>query len=247
MPGALVVLTGTVSPPPGVPTLRLMAPEARAQQYLAAATWWARAAERNSSRVVLVDSSPRATAELEALESGMSELGAPGSEVGFVHHAVPEDRHREGKGVGEALLLREVARSHLGDCTHVLKCTGRLVVPNLAKALPRAVDGITCVLRPDLSWADSRLFVAERGVFERYLGDLDARVDEGRGQFFEHALARQVMSAVADGVAFRPFRRLPRFSGQSGSTGRRYDSPRQRLVHGVQDVVRARLRSRVPL
>lgn len=153
----------------------------------------------------------------------------------------------QGKGAGEAAMLdRVVGSGHLDGHDWVVKCTGRLSVVNAGRILPPAPKepAFSAPLRPDLTYADSRLFAATPEALRRYFRGLGADVDEPAGRYFEHALARAMHRGMADELRFVPLAELPLFTGVSGSTGARYGSRRAALLRRGHDRLRRLIHSR---
>lgn len=215
-----LVLTATVNPRP-VPALVQTRPEARAAEYEAALRRWTRHSSLFAG-VIWWENSDHHLAHRIASEF------AP-AVAAHVFKAEPFDS-RLGKGYGEALMLEQIAQGGIGS-TYVLKCTGRLSVVNIRSLLSvlHSEPDIVIRLSQDFTYADSRLFVVSSKVMPELTADLKSEVNDDRGAYIEHALARRVLHLAAKGAKIRFWAAAPRFRGRSGSTGQAYDSFRSRL------------------
>lgn len=150
-----------------------------------------------------------------------------------------------GKGVGEAMIVDHVIQSELPerDVDFVVKCTGRLFVKNCLPALRRLGQDVDlmCALDAQLRFADSRFFVARKEVFSTRLAGLGPEIDDSRHVYFEHALLRRALGAVADGARWVPFPSPLLFVGRSATDGTKYDGPREQ----IEWIARAGLRKAV--
>jgi hypothetical protein len=244
---SVLLLTSTVAPPPGVPFLHVTDPEERRRQYEAAVTAWTRVTESSGVRLLIVDSSPEVTDSLRAFQDTVQNMNTITRIVELAHEPAAADQHRDGKGIGEAHILRKAMAHIRPEESDLVKCTGRLVVRQPRALFPSHRDGIMCLLSPALDWADSRLFAAPVAVVQKYFLHLDESIDEKSGVFFEHVFARVILSAVGDGIPFRPWPRIPQLTGVAGSTGRRYDTLGSRLRATIQDRLRTHVMTHVPL
>lgn len=62
-----------------------------------------------------------------------------------------------------------------------------------------------------------RPFFAKKFLFKNA-----SLINDTRGFFFEHALAKAVLEAIADGIQFQIFKFYPRIQAISGTTGKAY-------------------------
>jgi hypothetical protein len=226
----VLLLTATVAPRE-TPDLSLRDPERRESQYFEALGKWSKVLPPDWAIVV---------AENSAWPSSrFVEVGAQsGREVHVLECA---DRGSEaGKGVGEAGLLDDFAKSELAQgCRWIFKCTGRLFVGNLDTCLPslEGDDGVCGAIVPALDHMDSRFFGASMAVFHEYFTNMGCEIQEDQGVFFEHIAARRMLSALGAGHAFRPFETLPYIIGRSASLDSSY--------HGLSIRLKTLMRQRV--
>jgi hypothetical protein len=230
----VLLLTATVAPRE-TPDLRLRDPNQREAHYLDALAQWCRALPPDWAIVVAENSSwpsARFTDVGERLGRSVQvlECADRGSQAG--------------KGVGEAGLLDDFAKSDLArNCRWIFKCTGRLYVQNIDTCLPPLEDdgGVCGAIAPSLDHMDSRFFGASADVFHEYFTDMGREIREAEGLFFEHIAARRLLSSLAAGHPFRPFETLPYVIGHSASLGTSYHGRGVR----IKGILRQRVRRMV--
>jgi hypothetical protein len=216
-----LVLTATVDPRP-VPKLVDTQPDGRAIEYATALRRWTRYSSL-FKEIMWWENSDHALAHKIAAEF------APTVSAHIIKAEAFDSRL--GKGYGEALLLQQIASTGIGS-KYALKCTGRLGVANIRSLLSTLDSRPDIVIRltQDFTYADSRLFVISSKLLSNLTSNLESEVNDGRGAYLEHALARRVLRLAAEGAHVRSWTVLPRFVGRSGSTGQRYDSLGSRLL-----------------
>jgi hypothetical protein len=214
------VLTATVDPLP-VPKLVQTQPDGRAEEYRAALRQWTLESAL-FKEMMWWENSDHPLAHQIAAEF------APGVSA-YVFREVAFDSGL-GKGYGEALMLERVA--HVGiESEYMLKCTGRLSVANLRSVLYtlHSAPDIAVRLSQDLTYVDSRFFLVRSTLLPELISELKSDVNDNRGKYLEHAIARRVLRLAAEGAKIGFWAAVPRFRGQSGSTGKRYDSLKSRV------------------
>jgi hypothetical protein len=215
-----VILTATVNPHTQN-RLMVFDPAVRATEYRRALRRWVRlAGEWPDLRLVLAENSG---ADLTDLTRGLP----PSDRLLLVPVPPPAATVvARGKGACEAELLESVLpRIPVADASElVLKCTGRLFVPNVRRLLPSNLAPRAVVARAtvDLSYVDARLVGATRAGWEHTLTGMAAEVDETVDRWLEHVLARRLAFALVSGTTVHRFRSAPRYSGRSGTDGRGY-------------------------
>jgi hypothetical protein len=133
-----------------------------------------------------------------------------------------------GKGYGEIGILSHVLAnsSFVHGGSRILKITGRLAVRNIDGLIRQAASiqdsDVICDLRDNLLSADSRVFCATTGFLERFLIPLRPLVDDSKGLFLEHILARAVHEALAQGLRWSMLPVTPNISGIAGTADRAY-------------------------
>jgi hypothetical protein len=159
-----------------------------------------------------------------------------------------QDFPRElGKGYGETLNLQHaLSNSRLlasGDYLMV-RVNGRNYVENIDVFFEtlRAPTEIMCDLNQLLTWGDGRIVGGTVEFFKKYVCPYGHEVDDSKGYYFEHALARAVHRAMSDGLVWRPYPEPPMVRGFSGTSNE--DNAENRLVHKAR-VVRHKVKLRM--
>lgn len=226
----VLLLTATVAPRE-TPDLALRDPGQREADYLEALARWCGSLPPDWAIVVAENSNWPA--------ARFTDVGRrSGRRVDVL--ACADRGSQTGKGVGEANLLDDFAKSELAQgCDWIFKCTGRLYVDNINACLPSlGDDGVCGAIVPSLDHMDSRFFGASRDVFHEYFTGMGAEIEESQGIFFEHVAARRMLSTLAAGHAFRRFEALPHLIGRSASLGTSYNGRGARLKGVLRERVR---------
>lgn len=133
-----------------------------------------------------------------------------------------------GKGYGELRIIGHVlANSRLiGPDTFILKVTGRLYCAGFSTIIgrirtnPRA--DCYCNMNSDLSRAESYFFGASVSFLTEYLLPKKEKLNDSKGIFFEHILARAVHHSLSEGKVWSIIPGFIDLRGISGTTGKRY-------------------------
>jgi hypothetical protein len=130
-----------------------------------------------------------------------------------------------GKGACEGEMLVSAYEALQSGVTDVVKVTGRLGVINILQVLSRDAQPAAISVEYDarLRFCDVRLFRMPIDQFGRSAARLAAEVDDPAGLYAEHVLMRCVAGELSAGARLEPFGELPKFSGESATSGQRYD------------------------
>lgn len=212
----VVVLTATIRVDERVPSVSVRSIDGRMRQYVSAIESWQKASRQANYRLIVSEN------------SGMSEelRMSLGCSVEVVQSRIPSAAELHlGKGYCEALSLSQLLPS-LGENSFIVKCSGRSSLANAARLLSRLDQGISVLVEPtlDLGWIDSRLFAGDKQFFVRLTERALAQIDEKRGVYLEHILAREVASGVLEGATTRILPLTPVFQGSSGTSGVGFNS-----------------------
>jgi hypothetical protein len=224
-----------VRPHPGV-TVRVDDEQVRLSQYRHALRWW------NSNSpwpIVFVDNS--GSPLLEELNSEMNARCALMAVEPPPAHLVAA----RGKGLGEALMLRNAIARLDPKFNVIVKVTGRLTVTNINKCFSSFDGGfVTCKLKPDLTFSDSRVFAGDRQSVEYLVDHIIEKSNDEDVRYFEHELAAGALHLISQGIQFRSFRRLPSIRGISGTSGQSYGRGGHEAARLTYDGVRRFVRWR---
>lgn len=211
----VLLLTATINPGP-MPQVARNDPETRLHDYRVALDLWL---QSGIEALVFVENSGY---DLKTLEQVARRY--PQVQCEFLSLNNNRSALDRGKGYGEMMLIEDAFKlsSRLRDADLVAKCTGRLTLRNYAKVVRGVVSDqadIHCTLKSNLSFADSRFFIARPAFFQRHLVPRKETLSDKDGFFFEHALACAATASVAAGEKWRFFRHLPYIAGVSGTFG----------------------------
>ncbi len=132
-----------------------------------------------------------------------------------------------GKGYGELTAIK-YAVEHSNIIRHsdyVIKVNGRYFIKNIKKITRALLTDrdvyIVADLQRNLTWGDTRVFIFKPSFITDYLSELLDSINDLKGSFLEHALARAVFRAIGDGYKWKPLPSNPIIIGYSGT----YDIP----------------------
>jgi hypothetical protein len=139
-----------------------------------------------------------------------------------------QDFPRElGKGYGELLTIRyAVQHSNLiRNSDYVIKVNGRYFIKNIKKITQILLldDNIYVMvdLKRNLTFADSRVFAFKPSFVFDYLSKYQDMINDSKGVYLEHILARATLKAISEGHKWIPLPYKPIIIGCSGT----YNTP----------------------
>jgi len=211
-----VLLTAAVRPDPRF-KVALADPDTRLHQYVESIREWLRFGDQTGARVVVVETSRSAglldgvpaLRQLQVIEFESSDLmaerGKGAVEAGAIDHALTD---LASKGVRT-----------------ITKVTGRLGIVDAPRTLPPLAPNSVMVRRTlDRRFVDTRLIHASVDVWTASLHNMAAEVNEPAGTYLEHVVGLRLVRAEFErGTGVLRFPQRPRFRGQSGTMGSRYN------------------------
>jgi hypothetical protein len=238
-----ILLTATVTPQPLPGPLDLRDPAIRRQQYIEGLRQWVALAAENGGSVVFFENNGE---DLAALARDAFGPTTPANlELINARPSAPEDLAR-GKGATEAAMMDEFCERFYDDPDEVwYKCTGRLFVKNFARCTPDAVPPNSFIARLslELTHMDARIFGATANAWRQYFTGAGEAVEDAKGMFIEHVLAKRLLRGLSEDAHLVRFRAQPQLIGRSGSySGRQYDSPRSRAKRAGANLLERGLR-----
>ena len=131
-----------------------------------------------------------------------------------------------GKGYGEGEIIQyALTHSHfLKECQSFYKLTGRLEVKNMNQVIATTFSESAFDYYPGKIYNRPRdhietiFYKSDKNIYLKYLIDAYKEVDELKYQYLEHLFYQRLV-----GLKIISFRILPKLSGQSGTTGTKYD------------------------
>jgi len=216
---SVILLTGTINPD-GMSMTEITSTDLRKKQYISSIEYWLKIPE---IRVIFVENSGYDFSQ-ELLEYVRSRR------IEFLSFNGNNYDKQIGKGLGELLCI-EYALSHssiIEDDTFIFKVTGRYKVLNFVTFLNFVKSNnkleILSDLKLNLTFSDSRFFGFKKKFVKDYLSLQKHYLNDAKGFYFENALTKAALSAIADGYVFSAMPDLPRIDGYSGSLGKKFKS-----------------------
>jgi hypothetical protein len=224
-----LLLTATITPPPGVPGLRRTDPAERLRDYAEALSFYCQLPADVIHRVVFIENS---ATDVTPLRDLVAKAGAA-NRVEFVSFNGLDHPAAYGRGYGEFKLLDYAMRKlpllvSAGDDERLWKATGRYRILNLVdlvRTAPRTFD-LYCDLRDrPIPWMDLRVFAATVGGYRRLLMGIYKQLREDVIHVSPERHLRPIIGELAKShrIVTR-FRREPRIDGIRGMDSRNYSS-----------------------
>lgn len=202
-----LLLTGTVKPHNADLGAALSDASARRAQYEHAVDWWARAAPASWQIVFAENSGER----LQTASSRIDLMDVPPPQAAV---------RAAGKGAMESDLILSALRAiDPAPTDQVVKCTGRLIVPNIGRLGIEDDEHTYC--RRNLAWSmvDTRLIASTASEWSGW-GEAGLKnTCDRNGRWLEHVLAEEIRTSS---TPVRPFAQVPTFAGSSGQSGLKY-------------------------
>jgi hypothetical protein len=234
-----LLLTGTVDVS-GIHYSMRNDPIERLNDYRSALEQWVRSDAVD--RIVFVENSGY---DITPLRSVVERSSLPSSSVEFLSFQGQDFPRNLGKGYGENLNV-EYAISHsemlATDEYLIVRANGRQYYENISsffRAMYPSTE-ILCDLWQNLTWGDVRILGGTMNFFQNYACPFGREVDDSRGYYYEHAMARAVHRGMADGLVWTPYPEPPLIRGFSGTSN-------QSVVDGRVTRARRRLKHRLKL
>lgn len=139
--------------------------------------------------------------------------------------------NKNSKSMGEADIFKfAFAKSELlQNSNYIIKCTGRYNIKNINKILEKVTKDsnqkpidIWADLSKSLTYSDSRFFVFKPSFFYSHLIHYFNIIDEEKGIYFEHCLARSIHSCLASGSTWNFLPEPAICEGMHGTAGFKY-------------------------
>lgn len=143
-----------------------------------------------------------------------------------------------GKGYGELITIKyAIEHSNLIKYSdYIIKVNGRYFIKNIEKMagiLSRGKDiYVMTDLKKNLTWADSRVFAFKSSFAIKYLSKFQNLLNDSKGFYLEHALARATCRAIGNGYKWVPLPSKPNIVGYSGTSDTPYKASKVRWLVG---------------
>lgn len=189
-------------------------PQQRLNDYKESLRAWV--ADPSKCEIIFCENTGFDLSELE----GVAIAGGASDRVQFISYVEPSQSKALGKGFAEMGIIK-FAIEHAKDVTSdtmIFKCTGRYYVENFCRSTAgKSGAELICTLKQNLKFCDSGFFGLTTDIYQNYLIPERRFIDDNVGSYFEHALARATLRAIADGRHWRLFESKPRLRGISGT------------------------------
>jgi hypothetical protein len=241
--GNTLVLSATITPPPGVPDLQRTDPQQRIGDYARALDFYCRLPETFIRRIVFIENS---ATDLTPLREVVSKANASGR-VEFVSFDGLDHPPQYGRGYGEFKLL-DYAMEHshtlksVSDTERLWKVTGRYRVLNLVDLIRSAPQGFAlyCDMRDfPIPWVDLRVFGVTLAGYRRLLRGVYSHLREDVNHMPPEQYLRPVIERLKTSHPIvSVFRRELRIDGIRGMDGQNYSSGVNLLKYWVRRTIR---------
>ncbi len=217
--GVVLLLTGTINPD-GMLFTAIQNVEIRKNQYIESIRFWLKKValpivfvENSNADLSLHFSDEIANGRLEILSFSGNDFDK-----------------QLGKGLGELNCIEYACENSvfLEKAKFVFKVTGRYKVINFQSFLDKYENDPLTDLMLDFKWrlsfVDSRFFGFVPSFVNEFLSVYRSALNDSKGVYLEHVLAKAALKAIASGYTFEPLVTLPRIEGYSASSGMKYNS-----------------------
>jgi hypothetical protein len=248
-PRYLLVMTATVTPAPSAQVKR-SSPSVRLDDYKRALRFWLSDPHAAAERILFLENSGADLSELRAIAEKENPLGREVEFLSLPVHQIPPGGNY---GFTEMQMLDEgLALSKLRPATtHMIKTTGRLTFPALAKALDRiekrARESSAFELMIDCRrlgfprrGADARVqhFVCSHAFYDRVLRNANREMTPEGPRLLEQLIFRKVIPFLGQPGHYLRFPCNIDPVGYFGFKDRRYNSPRTAISRRIRAILR---------
>lgn len=236
-PKICLLLTATVDPK-GVVYLKRNDPQVRENDYINALKKWM---ETVNFPIVFCENSGYKIDKIKNITKSYSN-----NETEILQFDGQEFPKELGKGYGELLIIKYAIQHSIliGHSDYVIKITGRYFIKNIEKIIIALLKNrnlyVMVDLKRNLTWADSRVFAFKPSFISNYLSKFQDLINDSKGFYLEHALARTVLRAISDGYKWIPLPSKPIIIGHSGSSDTSYNASKihqllAEVVHHIKN------------
>jgi len=223
-----ILLTATIDPK-GVVFMQRSDPIVRENDYINSIKKWI----ENTSYPILFCENSGYNSKIEEILKGYVDR-----KTEFLQFNGQDFPRELGKGYGELQTIKyAIQHSNLvKGSDYVIKVNGRYFVKNIQTiVVPLFKDGdiyVMADLKRNLTWADARIFAFKPSFVLVYLSPFQDLINDSKGFYLEHALARAALQAIIDGHIWMPLPSKPFIVGYSGTSNTPYNTTRLRWLGG---------------
>ncbi len=229
-----LVMTACIAPSAQMKLLTIRDKGVRRKQYLEAARFYIE--KTRIKHIVFCDNS--GTREIGLLKKLAAEKQKRFEWLSYQGDG--KKTEEQGKGYGEGEILAYVLQNSrlLRTCRYMAKVTGRLKVRNIdmvIRLLGQSGNYFNSYIDyRNRFFIDTRFFVVSCRDYESFLKDCYQSVNDGRGFYLEHSIARAVRKKH---MSYHVFPVALDVEGISGTSGMRYATSRRALYLSSADLL----------
>jgi hypothetical protein len=239
----VLLLTATITPPAGVPSLARIDPDQRLQDYEQALAFYLPLVGRCIDEIIVAENSSSDISSLRAL----AECSGLTDQVEFLVFDGLDHPVEYGRGYGEFRLIDHVmAHSRVvqtrGSPVTIWKVTGRYIVRNLCRIIerrPRAFDLYCNVRNWPRRWADMYLLAWSAAGYKALIRGSCEQLKETENRGSPEVRFRDLVESAAVGLKVIPrFTITPLIEGVRGLDNRAYSRGRNLLKFYLRSAMR---------
>ncbi len=225
-----ILLTATVDPK-GVPFMKRSDPIVRESDYINSMKKWL---ETTPYSVVFCENSGYKGGKIGKMVKSCED-----KKCEFLQFDGQDFPREFGKGYGELQTIKYAVQNSniVKESNHTIKVNGRYFIKNIEKILCALSSTnkdiyVMADLKNNLTWADSRIFAFKPSFITDYLSKYQNLINDSKGFYLEHALARAILRAVSDGYRWTPLPSNPIIVGYSGTSDTPYTTSKIHWLAG---------------
>ncbi len=243
VPDYLLVMTATIQPAANA-GVRRADPRLRLEDYKQALRYWLQYPHPAAARILLLENSGAELDELHAIARDQNPLAKPVEILSVPGNQIPQGSNY---GYTEMQLLDEgLAQSQLRlQTTHMVKVTGRLIFPAMAKALDRLPGPPELMVEcrklgfPRHGFdANTQLFVCSHTFYDRVLRDSKREMNSTTIRLLEHLIFHKVIPFKGQPHHYLRFPVNVEPIGYSGFKSISYNSPQAAFTRTMRAALR---------
>lgn len=241
-PKICILLTATIDPK-GVVFMERNDPLVRENDYINSIKKWI---EKADYSIVFCENSGYNIDKIKSIIKG-----SRNNKIEILQFEGQDFPRELGKGYGELITINYAIEhsDFIKRSNFIIKINGRYYIENIKKIVNSLLKENDCYcmvdLSRDLTWGESRVFAFKSSFFHNYLSKFQDLLNDSKGFYLEHALARAVLRAVSDGHKRIPLPYKPIIIGYSGTSDASYRTSKIRqltseTIHRVKNYLNRR-------
>lgn len=213
----VLLITGTIKPASGVPSLTLTDSDERLKQYISSIEYFL--LKTSINEIVFCDNSNCSEGCFADLYLLAKRMNKKIEILSFKGNNKKVSVKGKGYGEGEIIEYAMNNSSLIKNSSFFMKITGRLVVENINDIVARLNPTVFYINMFNKIRVDTRLYAMPVEFYRKWFLDAKEYVCDAEGYYIEHVFTDIIRK---NKVCCRNFPKYPRYIGKSGSTGREY-------------------------